>query len=218
TSLFTIAPGRIPGQVPVPTGAAAGTPIRCTGTPPSVQFMVSAVASRSPAAAAVALAVIVTATAAKPIVDHLLLIFALLSASRHEAVRPGVAPVVPNDAALDRSERCEAALCATRRRSTAGSRESTRAAASPVARTSQPCVLDGLDERGSADGTRTRKCIIAPGIAGRPGIWAADRIPGERSEAWISIGTSLDTPRSCSGWWARSRSRHARRRRPACWV
>jgi hypothetical protein len=38
TSERTIAPGRTPGQVPVPSGAAAGTGIKAHGTPPSVQL------------------------------------------------------------------------------------------------------------------------------------------------------------------------------------
>src|SRR5467141_2354181 len=39
TSERTIAPGRTPGQVPVPSGAAAGTGINVHGTPPSVQLV-----------------------------------------------------------------------------------------------------------------------------------------------------------------------------------
>src|SRR5467141_2723302 len=39
TSERTIAPGRTPGQVPVPNGAAAGTGIKVHGTPPSVQLV-----------------------------------------------------------------------------------------------------------------------------------------------------------------------------------
>ena len=39
TSERTIAPGRTPGQVPVPTGVAAGTGIKVHGTPPSVQLV-----------------------------------------------------------------------------------------------------------------------------------------------------------------------------------
>src|SRR2546430_11196974 len=39
TSESTIAPGRTPGQVPVPNGAAAGTGIKVHGTPPSVQLV-----------------------------------------------------------------------------------------------------------------------------------------------------------------------------------
>src|SRR5439155_15246615 len=38
TSESTIAPGRTPGQVPVPNGAAAGTGSKVHGTPPSVQL------------------------------------------------------------------------------------------------------------------------------------------------------------------------------------
>src|SRR5258705_185249 len=38
TSVSTIAPGRTPGQVPVPSGAAAGTGISAHGTPPRVQL------------------------------------------------------------------------------------------------------------------------------------------------------------------------------------
>src|SRR5439155_7820158 len=38
TSVSTIAPGRTPGQVPVPRGAAAGTGIRVQGTPSRVQL------------------------------------------------------------------------------------------------------------------------------------------------------------------------------------
>ncbi len=37
-SLLTIAPGRTPGQVPVPAGAAAGTGISLHFLPPSVQL------------------------------------------------------------------------------------------------------------------------------------------------------------------------------------
>src|SRR2546428_6084762 len=38
TSLFTMAPGRTPGQAVTPTGAAVGTSMSQVGTPPSVQF------------------------------------------------------------------------------------------------------------------------------------------------------------------------------------
>ena len=54
-SLLTIAPGRTPGQVPVPTGAAAGTGISLQGLPPSVQLELDAVAGVAATASAAAL-------------------------------------------------------------------------------------------------------------------------------------------------------------------